>query len=400
MKVFLIAALILGVVLSAEQSRNPGQLLVDHINALILSIRNEQTAHDDIFAIQKRECDDELGFRRKEVSDAADALTRATEHRGRCSASYASANADLVKTRAYQQTMNDQLSFIANRRTDEAATFQKKVTNIQNSLNLIEQAEEIVGQFANAQSSFLQVTKHFNKLFVQGTKAGIASDLSPMLAILVELGEKQNGNVTVDQIARIRGLLASLREKLQDSVALLTDNENSSIADYLARKERVEAVVALLEATQGRLSAYIAQMQACITKEDDIINSATSKKVRNQNILNFATDMCNSFDQEYNDATAARYLKHLTFLDAEKSSSSENSELSSSKELMNSQPTEVTLMMSSPPTHNQDPKLLKRLNSCNCVPTLDKEKSEYELCSTIKNYIITIHNNFIWINQS
>lgn len=51
MKVFLIAALILGVVLTAEQSRNPGQLLVDHINALILSIRNEQTAHDDIFAI-------------------------------------------------------------------------------------------------------------------------------------------------------------------------------------------------------------------------------------------------------------------------------------------------------------------------------------------------------------
>lgn len=81
-----------------------------------------------------------------------------------------------------------------------------------------------------------------------------------MLAILVELGEKQNGNVTVDQIARIRGLLASLREKLQDSVALLTENENANIADYLARKERVEAVVALLEATQGRLSAYIAQM--------------------------------------------------------------------------------------------------------------------------------------------
>lgn len=51
--------------------------------------------------------------------------------------------------------MNDQLSFIANRRADEAATFQKKVTNIQNSLNLIEQAEEIVGQFANAQSSFV-----------------------------------------------------------------------------------------------------------------------------------------------------------------------------------------------------------------------------------------------------
>lgn len=89
--------------------------------------------------------------------------------------------------------------------------------------------------------------------------------------------------------------------------------------------------------------------------------------------------MCNSFDQEYNDATAARYFSQLNvFIDAEKSSSSENLELSSSKELMNSQPTEVTLTTSSQPTHNQDLKLPKKPNSCNCVPTSDKERSEYE----------------------
>lgn len=100
------------------------------------------------------------------MSDAVDALTRATEHRGRCSASYASANADLIKTRTYQQVMNDQLSFIQSRRTDEAATFAKKVGFLNNALNLIEQAEEIVSQFANAQSSFLQVTQHFNTMFI------------------------------------------------------------------------------------------------------------------------------------------------------------------------------------------------------------------------------------------
>lgn len=121
--------------------------------------------------------------------------------------------------------------------------------------------------------------------------------------MLVELGD---GQVTSDQVSRIRGLLAALRDKFQDSIALLTDNENQSIEEFLNRQERVKAVVALLEATQGRLSAYIAQMQACITKEDDIINSATSKRVRNQNILNFANDMCNAFQQEYDDATAAR----------------------------------------------------------------------------------------------
>jgi hypothetical protein len=39
-----------------------------------------------------------------------------------------------------------------------------------------------------------------------------------------------------------------------------------------------------------------------MTKEDDIINSATSKRIRNQNLLNYATDMCTAFDTEYTDA--------------------------------------------------------------------------------------------------
>jgi hypothetical protein len=43
-----------------------------------------------------------------------------------------------------------------------------------------------------------------------------------------------------------------------------------------------------------------------MTKEDDIINSATSKRVRNQNLFNFANDMCTAFGTEYNDSTAAR----------------------------------------------------------------------------------------------
>jgi len=51
--------------------------------------------------------------------------------------------------------------------------------------------------------------------------------LAPLLAVLVEVGEKQvGGQVSSDNIARIRQLLAALREKLTDSIALLTANEN------------------------------------------------------------------------------------------------------------------------------------------------------------------------------
>ncbi|KAM3139546.1 hypothetical protein pb186bvf_008382 [Paramecium bursaria] len=291
---------------AVEQTRSPGQLLVDHINSLILSIRNEQIEHDDIYAVQSRECTDELGFRKKEVSDAQDALTRATEHKGRCQAAHAAATADLIRLKTYQQVLEEQIDFITARRNTNAEAFNKKVSHIQTSISLIEGAEQIVSEFANSQTSFLQVSKHFNNLFLHSTKGGSTTDFAPILGALVQLGEKQEGNVSSDNIARIRQLLEALKAKLQDSLALLQDNENQYISVFQSRKTRVQEVITLLVNVQGQLTAYIASMQACITKEEDIINSATSKKIRNQNLLNYANDMCNAFNTEYTDSSVAR----------------------------------------------------------------------------------------------
>ncbi|CAD8106332.1 unnamed protein product [Paramecium primaurelia] len=302
----IIALVLVGLLcVSAEtQTRSPGQLLVDHINSLILSIRNEQTEHDDIYTVQQRECGDELGFRKKEVQDAVDALTRATEHKGRAQAAHASATADLIRVKTYQQILEDQVEFITTRRNDRAANFNKKVQNINTSLSLIDGAEQIVNEFANASASFIQVTKHFNNMFLQATKAGNAGEYAPLLSVLVELSG--DGNVSVDNINRIRQLLNELREKLSAALSQLTDNENTQIEVFQARKNRVQDVITLLVNVQGQLTAYIAQLQATITKEEDIINSATSKRIRNQNLLNYASDMCNAFNTEYNDSTGAR----------------------------------------------------------------------------------------------
>lgn len=302
-----IALLCIALAVSATeetQGRSPGQLLVDHINSLILSIRNEQAEHDDIYGVQTRECNDELSFRKKEVSDAVDALTRATEHKGRCQASYASANADLIRVRTYQQIMEEQIEFITTRRNDRAANFAKKQQHINSALSLIDGAEQIVQEFANSQTSFVQVTRHFNNMFLQATKAGNAAEYAPILTVLAEAS--QDGNVSSDNIARIRQLLGNLREKLQASLAEITDVENASIANFQGRKNRVQDVITLLVNVQGQLTAYIASMQACITKEEDVINAATSKRIRNQNLLNFGSDMCNAFNSEYSDSTGAR----------------------------------------------------------------------------------------------
>lgn len=59
-------------------------------------------------------------------------------------------------------------------------------------------------------------------MFLQATKVGNAGEYAPLLGMLVEVAE--DGNVSSDSIARIRQLLASLREKLEASLATITDN--------------------------------------------------------------------------------------------------------------------------------------------------------------------------------
>jgi len=49
--------------------------------------------------------------------------------------------------------------------------------------------------------------------------------------------------LTNDDVSRIRSLIASLREKLEDSVNLLSKNENTSIEEFQERKTRVRDLV-------------------------------------------------------------------------------------------------------------------------------------------------------------
>lgn len=67
----------------------------------------------------------------------------------------------------------------------------------------------------------------------------------------------------------------------------------------------MEAIATLI----GHLRDYIKQNENCIKRETDIINAATSKKTRNQVVLDSAKDLCGAYDDNHSVSSADR-LKH------------------------------------------------------------------------------------------
>ena len=49
---------------------NPFETVLGLLNKFKDAVNREQLAHDDLYAAQKRECDGEIEFRVREVSDA------------------------------------------------------------------------------------------------------------------------------------------------------------------------------------------------------------------------------------------------------------------------------------------------------------------------------------------
>jgi DNA repair exonuclease SbcCD ATPase subunit len=134
----------------------------------------------------------------------------------------------------------------------------------------------------------------------------MGAELGSVLAVLAEMGSLQPGEVSTDLAARLRNLLDTVANKVQDALASLTEEENQSIAEYNDRKERLTKLIGMIEELLEHLAEYIHEMEKCVKTEEDIINAATAKRVRNQHMLDYALDMCRAFAENYREATKAR----------------------------------------------------------------------------------------------
>merc|ERR1711981_712439 len=100
---------------------------------------------------------------------------------------------------------------------------------------------------------------------------------------------------------------------MAEMVGTVRVNLDSLQGEEAALQEEFDGVSANLEETlrqlraiEARLSGHIDDMSACVMEEGIVMTAAKEKVARNTEMLAVATEMCNTFELQYNTATEQR----------------------------------------------------------------------------------------------
>jgi len=131
-----------------------------------------------------------------------------------------------------------------------------------------------------------------------------ATHLAPAMAALAQLGNTQLDPAWV--VNRIRELLNNLHDQVQTSYTAYTTAENTAIENYNTEKEHLEGQLSDLEAEEEILRHQISEMNLCIIQEEAVQHDAAAKIARNTQLLNDATNLCQTYFEQYQTATEGR----------------------------------------------------------------------------------------------
>ncbi|KAL4466334.1 hypothetical protein ABPG72_020183 [Tetrahymena utriculariae] len=307
-----LAIIALGFAASTQQvsaldpSENAADALIDQLNHLEGEIRSEQQAHDELAAEQDAECAHEFQFRQSEINDAQNAFDAANAAAGRCQNALTASQADLEKANNYVSSISQILAGLASQRLAEHNAYEDLVNNqLQPAIDAVQGAYPILSDFASQTVSFVQFSNHINKMFLQMVKANKVNSFTAILTVLLSQPDFQHG-VGRDAIDQLQALFEQLEQDLQAALDHATEVENNAVQVYNDTVTEYNAVLATLDATIQSLNDYIDSLQNCVQNENSIASQANAKKVRNSDALAYAVDMCQAFDTEYVNATAAR----------------------------------------------------------------------------------------------
>lgn len=125
-------------------------------------------------------------------------------------------------------------------------------------------------------------------------------------AVFVQLLAAQSVGVSEETIEQLSKLFDDLLEDLTNEKEHLIQVEDAAQQAFDTAVAEYNAILASLETTIASLETYIVDLNTCIQTEKGVSASAEAKKNRNQDALNHAVEMCDAFQTEFDNSTAAR----------------------------------------------------------------------------------------------
>jgi len=169
----------------------------------------------------------------------------------------------------------------------------------------IDDALEYLDAIAAGEVSFVQISRHMNKMLVNCAQLGQAHHMAPVMGALAQLAASE---VIADSalIERLRNMFLTFQAKLEEENAAQIAAEEAAIVKYEADVARIEGIIANLQQQQADLEEEIASLDKVIITQQNIISTATLKEERNQRLYDDAVRMCHAMDVQYANQKAAR----------------------------------------------------------------------------------------------
>lgn len=277
--------------------------LLDDLRSEILS---EQSTHDAVAKEQDNECNTEIEFRSKEISDANNALSEGKAQLTSCQDSLSRAQTELANNVLNQQNINEQKEEIESLRKDENAVYLQRVKDHEEAVETIDVALELLDEIFSGEESLVQLSKLSTKMLKNSIKIKSTKDYAAVISVLAQIASQKVVLADTVTLEKVRQLLTTLKNNIESSLADYLSREKSSVEDFNERMENIENSLTELSETEASLREQINSFENCVAIQTGIINSANSKLDRNNGLLSQAQTMCENFMQEYEDSTAKR----------------------------------------------------------------------------------------------
>ena len=254
-------------------SGGPLSAITGTLDKLTKQIRDEQTEHDAMWAIQQVDCVEEKTFRTNEITVATDSLKRANTHFTACSHSLDKAQVDLGTNEQDILDTQSALAEVKAIRTAEIALFVAKKADFLHGIEVIEGTLDFLDELVGGDATLLQLSSMSMELIKATSKIGHIHVAAPAISLLANMAASEE-DLFVDQTAvqRIRDMLTNMANTIADALDELQFNEANSKEAFEILSANLNQTILDLQALNERLNDHIAAMKQCVLAEGVVIS--------------------------------------------------------------------------------------------------------------------------------
>lgn len=267
---------------TSVSSQSDLESVYSSISALSESIRNEQKSHETSFHGQLLQCESEIKYREKELSDAKYAYSRAVVEHDMCMQGHEQSSSKYSHHQKFQQFITGNYKKTLGIRGLEQDFSMKK---IQNYDLLLKAAGQVVSC-----SSVDELVEISNSALKNGDFQ-VASALA------------QVAKEPADTLLRVvQGIQVSVRAARQERISI----DNDIQMNYEKIVNAMENVNKGYEDTFERLDEIIGSMEECMERQENMKFIASDMELRSQNLLRDIGILCKDWADQFQGLTANR----------------------------------------------------------------------------------------------